>query len=60
MKISKIIPIYIHTKRVDNEDDNNYSLIAITSAVAKVYEKIFLARLDHHLQINNFVSPHAA
>ena len=32
---------------------SNYRPIAITSSLSKVYEKIFLYRLEHHLQINN-------
>lgn len=52
MKISKIIPIF---KKGDSEDVNNYRPIAVTSAFSKVYEQIFLARLEHHLKSNNYI-----
>jgi hypothetical protein len=54
MKKTKIIPIY---KKGDKNDALNYRPIAITSAFSKVYEKVFLTRLDFHLQTNNILIP---
>jgi hypothetical protein len=54
MKKNKIIPIY---KKGDKHDASNYRPIAITSALSKVYEKVFLTRLEHHLSNNNILIP---
>ena len=54
MKLAKIIPIY---KKGDKEDASNYRPIAITSSFSKVYEKVFLARLQHHFDKNNIINP---
>lgn len=35
----------------------NYSPISITSYFSKVYEKIFLNRLQHHFHHNNIIHP---
>jgi exonuclease III len=54
MKLNKVIPTF---KKGDKEDLNNWRPIAMTSSVSKIYEKIFLNRLENHLQVNNYVSP---
>jgi hypothetical protein len=54
MKLNKVIPLF---KKGDKEDLNNYRPIAMSSSVSKIYEKIFLNRLENHLQVNNYVSP---
>jgi hypothetical protein len=54
MKKTKIIPIY---KKGDKNDASNYRPIAITSVFSKVYEKVFLTRLENHLAINNILIP---
>jgi hypothetical protein len=54
MKLAKIIPIF---KKGDKNEAGNYRPIAITSSFSKVYEKIFLARLEDHLKTNNCLTP---
>jgi len=54
MKIAKIIPIF---KKGDKEDACNYRPISITSSFSKVYEKIFLHRLQFHFEHNNVINP---
>jgi len=54
MKLAKIIPIF---KKGDKNEAANYRPIAITSSFSKVYEKIFLSRLEGHLQMNNCLIP---
>jgi Reverse transcriptase (RNA-dependent DNA polymerase) len=54
MKVAKIIPLY---KKGDKEDASNYRPIAITSSFSKVYEKIFLSRLEYHFEKNNIINP---
>jgi hypothetical protein len=54
MKFDKCIPVY---KKGDKEDPSNYRLIAMTSALSKVYEKVFLNRLEYHFERNNILNP---
>jgi hypothetical protein len=54
MKLAKIIAIY---KKGEKEDANNYRPIAITSSFSKVFEKIFLNRLEYHFEQNNIINP---
>jgi len=54
MKLAKVIPIY---KKGDKSEAKNYRPIAITSTISKVYEKIFLSRLEYHLKSNNLSIP---
>ena len=51
MKLNKLIPTF---KKGDKEDLNNYRPIAMSSSGLKIYKKIFLNRLENHL--NNYVS----
>jgi len=53
MKIAKIIPIF---KKGDKEDASNYRPISITSSFSKVFEKIFLNRLQFHFEQNEIIS----
>jgi exonuclease III len=52
LKISVITPIY---KKGDKSDPANYRPIAITSSVSKVFEKIFLVRLEDHFERHNLL-----
>jgi hypothetical protein len=54
MKIAKIIPIF---KKGDKEDASNYRPISITSSFSKVYEKVFLNRLQSHFEQNDIINP---
>jgi hypothetical protein len=54
MKFDKCIPVY---KKGDKEDPSNYRLIAMTSALSKVYKKVFLNRLQYHFERNNILNP---
>jgi hypothetical protein len=53
MKISEVIPIF---KKGEKEDATNYRPSAITSSFSKVYEKVFLARLQKHFDSNNIIN----
>jgi len=53
MKLNKVIPTF---KKGDKAEDlNNYRPIAMSSSVSKIYEKIFLNRLEIHLQVNKII-----
>lgn len=54
MKLAKVIPIF---KKGEKEDANNYRPISITSSFSKIYEKVFLNRLQYHFDRNNIISP---
>jgi len=54
MKISKVIPVF---KKGDKEDASNYRPISMTSSFSKVYEKIFLNRLQFHFDANDIINP---
>jgi Reverse transcriptase (RNA-dependent DNA polymerase) len=44
-------------KKGDKEDASNYRPISMTSSFSKVYEKIFLNRLQFHFEANNIINP---
>lgn len=54
LKNSKISPLY---KKGDMNEVNNYRPLALISAISKVLEKAFRARLIEHLEGHNVLSP---
>jgi Reverse transcriptase (RNA-dependent DNA polymerase)/Endonuclease-reverse transcriptase len=54
MKLDKVIAVF---KKGEKEDASNYRPITMTSSFSKVYEKIFLNRLQHHFDVNNIINP---
>jgi hypothetical protein len=54
MKLDKVIPVF---KKGEKEDASNYRPITMTSSFSKVYEKIFLNRLQYHFDVNNIINP---
>jgi Reverse transcriptase (RNA-dependent DNA polymerase)/Endonuclease-reverse transcriptase len=54
MKVAKIIPLF---KKGEKEDANNYRPIAITSSFSKIYEKVFLNRLEYYFNRNKIINP---
>jgi exonuclease III len=52
MKISEIKPLY---KKGSEVDASNYRPIALTSSIAKVFEKAFLIQLEKYYEENNFM-----
>jgi hypothetical protein len=54
MKISKILALF---KKGETQDRTNYRPISITSSFSKVYEKVFLKRLERHFELNNLMNP---
>jgi hypothetical protein len=55
MKLSKITALH---KKGDEDEASNYRPISITSSLSKVYEKIFLSRLESHIILNNLLTSH--
>jgi hypothetical protein len=53
LKTAVITPIY---KKGEKCDPQNYRPIAVTSCISKIYEKIFLNRLEQHFEINSILS----
>ena len=53
LNYSKIFPLY---KGEDRNPENNYRLISVTSAVAKVFERIFYNQLLCYLSSNDLLT----
>ena len=50
LKTSDIAPIF---KGGDQGDANNYRPVALTSHIAKVFEKVIRKKMVKHLEVNN-------